>query len=279
MQPLVGWRDYSAPELCSDGLEARCDRTPAAGVATETLAVEARDVTKRYGTVEALRGVSTGVRAGEVVVLIGPSGSGKSTLLRTINRLEPIDSGQIFINGEPIQTPKSNVNVLRSKVGMVFQQFNLFPHMTVLENITLAPMRVRKLSKADAHDLGLRLLARVGIPEKAAAYPRQLSGGQQQRVAIARSLAMEPSVMLFDEPTSALDPEMVNEVLDVMRKLADDGTTMIVATHEMSFARSAAQRVVFLADGLIVEEGEVGQLFANPQHERTRRFLSHITAR
>jgi ABC-type polar amino acid transport system ATPase subunit len=242
-------------------------------------AVDIRDVHKRFGSLEVLRGVTMAVRPGEACVIIGPSGGGKSTLLRTINRLETIDSGQIYVSGEPVHGRGADVNRLRSHVGMVFQQFNLFPHMTVLQNITLAPMRVRKLPRSEAEDIAHKLLARVGIPEKAGVYPAQLSGGQQQRVAIARGLAMDPRVMLFDEPTSALDPEMIKEVLDVMRGLVEDGMTMVVVSHEMGFVREAAHRVVFLADGSIVEEGEPEQIFTSPQHERTQRFLSRILQR
>jgi putative glutamine transport system ATP-binding protein len=246
---------------------------PAAGAA-----VELRDVHKRYGGVEVLCGVSMVVAPAEVVVIIGPSGGGKSTLLRTINRLESINSGQVYVDGQPVHDPHTNINKLRSHVGMVFQQFNLFPHITVLDNLTMAPMRVLGMSKEEACALALRLLERVGIPEKAGAYPSQLSGGQQQRVAIARALAMDPRVMLFDEPTSALDPEMIKEVLDVMRSLAQDGMTMLVVSHEMGFARGAASRVVFLAEGTVIEEGPPEQIFSTPQQERTQRFLSRILA-
>jgi ABC-type polar amino acid transport system ATPase subunit len=241
-------------------------------------AVEVCDVRKRFGSLEVLKGVSTVIRPREVVVIIGPSGGGKSTLLRTINRLETIDSGRIHVDGVPVHDRRTDINKLRSHVGMVFQQFNLFPHMTVIENITLAPIKVRGLSQAEAQDLAHGQLRQVGIPEKAGAYPAQLSGGQQQRVAIARGLAMGPRVMLFDEPTSALDPEMIKEVLDVMRGLAEAGMTMLVVSHEMGFARGAADRVIFLADGVIVEEGSPEHLFTSPTHERTRRFLSRILA-
>ena len=241
-------------------------------------AVEIRDVRKHFGAVEVLKGISTTVRPRDVVVIIGPSGGGKSTLLRTVHRLERIDGGQVYVAGEPVHDRRTNINKLRSRVGMVFQQFNLFPHMSVIENVMLAPMRVGGKSKADAQDLAHKLLVQVGIGEKANAYPAQLSGGQQQRVAIARGLAMGPRVMLFDEPTSALDPEMIKEVLDVMRDLADGGMTMLVVSHEMGFARGAADRVIFLADGMIVEEGEPEQIFTAPTNERTRRFLSRIIA-
>ncbi len=241
-------------------------------------AVEIRDVYKRFGSLEVLKGVSTTVKPREVIVIIGPSGGGKSTLLRMVNRLETIDGGQVFVDGTPVHDRKTDINKIRSRVGMVFQQFNLFPHMTVLENVMLAPMRVRNTPKDEARELGLTLLRRVGIEEKSAAFPAQLSGGQQQRVAIARGLAMDPKVMLFDEPTSALDPEMIKEVLDVMRDLADDGMTMLVVSHEMGFARGAADRVIFLADGIIVEEGAPEQIFTAPEQERTQRFLSRILA-
>jgi ABC-type polar amino acid transport system ATPase subunit len=223
-----------------------------------------------------LKGVSIVIRPREVVVIVGPSGGGKSTLLRTINRLETIDGGRIYVDGVPVHDRRTDINKLRGDVGMVFQQFNLFPHMTVLDNITLAPIKVRGLAKAEAQELAHRLLRRVGIPEKAGAYPAQLSCGQQQRVAIARGLAMDPRVMLFDEPTPALDPEMIKEVLDVMRGLAEEGMTMLVVSHEMGFARGAADHVIFLADGVIVEEGSPEQSFTSPLQERTQRFLSRI---
>jgi glutamate transport system ATP-binding protein len=245
---------------------------------SSTPAVELRDVHKHFGAIEVLRGISTTVQPREVIVIIGPSGSGKSTMLRTVNRLETIDAGQVFVDGQPVHDRSVDINKLRSHVGMVFQQFNLFPHMTVLQNVTLAPIRVRGMHKHEAEELGRRLLARVGIPEKADVFPGQLSGGQQQRVAIARGLAMDPRVMLFDEPTSALDPEMIKEVLDVMRDLAEEGMTMLVVSHEMGFARGAADRVIFLADGNIVEEGPPEQIFSAPAQERTQRFLSRILA-
>ena len=233
-------------------------------------------VKKWFGDFQALHGITTSVKEGEVVVIFGPSGSGKSTFIRTLNRLEEHDEGHLFIDGVELNNDLRNLDKIRSGVGMVFQQFNLFPHLTVRRNVTLAPMRVRKMSKADADRLAERLLERVGIPEQIDKYPAQLSGGQQQRVAIARALAMEPKIMLFDEPTSALDPEMIKEVLDVMRELAQSGITMIVITHEMGFAREVADRFLFFDDGLIVEEGTPEHFFENPQEERTKLFLSQI---
>jgi polar amino acid transport system ATP-binding protein len=225
---------------------------------------------------KALVDVSVSIAAGEVVVVIGPSGSGKSTLLRCLNRLETADSGHIYIDGIDVFDPKTNINKVRAEVGMVFQSFNLFPHKNVLGNITLAQQVVRKRSKADAREKTDYLLRKVGIQEKARAYPDQLSGGQQQRVAIARALAMDPKVMLFDEPTSALDPEMIGEVLDVMKNLAKEGMTMVVVTHEMGFAREVADRVVFMDGGAIVETGTPEHFFKDPTHERTKLFLSQI---
>ncbi len=226
--------------------------------------------------VKALDDVSCEISKGEVVVIIGPSGSGKSTLLRCLNRLEMADSGHIYVDGVDILDPKIDINKLRAEVGMVFQSFNLFPHKTVLENITLAQLVVRKRKKNEAVEKAMSLLKKVGIPEKAEAYPDQLSGGQQQRVAIARALAMDPKIMLFDEPTSALDPEMIGEVLDVMKALAREGMTMAVVTHEMGFAREVADRVIFMDNGRIVEEGTPEHFFTNPVHERTKLFLSQI---
>ena len=242
------------------------------------LAIVFQDVHKRFGGLEVLKGISGRVEPGEVVVVCGPSGSGKSTLLRCINRLESIDAGQVYVFGRAVHDPRTDVNELRTQIGMVFQQFNLFPHLTVLDNITLAPQKVRHVSQAEAEATAERLLARVGIPDKAGAFPTQLSGGQQQRVAIARGLAMQPRIMLFDEPTSALDPEMINEVLDVMRGLAEDGMTMVVVTHEMGFAREVASRVLFMDGGVVVEEGPPAEFFAHPKHERTRQFLGKILA-
>jgi ABC-type polar amino acid transport system ATPase subunit len=239
-------------------------------------AVEFQDVFKRFGRNEVLRGITNSVRQGEKVVIIGPSGSGKSTLLRTVNRLETIDGGQVFVNGVPVHARTTDINDLRTSAGMVQQSFNLFPQMTVLDNITLAPRKVKKESKRVAEERAHKLLERVGIPEKADSYPAQLSGGQQQRVAIARALAMEPTVMLFDEPTSALDPEMIKEVLDVMRDLAAEGMTMLVVSHEMGFAREVADRVFFMNEGKIEEEGTPRELFEQPKGERTQRFLSRI---
>jgi len=226
--------------------------------------------------VKALVDVSVSISAGEVVVVIGPSGSGKSTLLRCLNRLETSDSGQVFIEGVDVLDPRTDINKVRAEVGMVFQSFNLFPHKTVFQNITLAQRVVRKRSVAEAREKADALLQKVGIQEKAGAYPDQLSGGQQQRVAIARALAMDPKVMLFDEPTSALDPEMIGEVLDVMKTLAKEGMTMVVVTHEMGFAREAADRVVFMDAGAIVETGTPEHFFSNPTHDRTKLFLSQI---
>ena len=237
--------------------------------------IHIKNVQKFFGQVEALKGVSLDVQKGEVVVIIGPSGSGKSTLLRCINRLEEYDEGLIVVDGIPL-TSAANINAVRTEVGMVFQQFNLFPHLTVLENISLAQKAVRKRTKVEAEKISYALLEKVGIPEKAKAFPIQLSGGQQQRVAIARALAMNPKIMLFDEPTSALDPEMIQEVLDVMMDLAKEGMTMVVVSHEMGFARAAADRVVLMDDGLIIEEAPPDVLFNNPTNERTKLFLSKI---
>jgi general L-amino acid transport system ATP-binding protein len=233
-------------------------------------------VKKWFGDFQALRGVSTTVGESEVVVVIGPSGSGKSTLIRCINRLEVHQEGRIVVDGIELTNDLRNIEKIRSEVGMVFQQFNLFPHVTVLDNITLAPIWVRKRSKEEARETAMQLLERVGIPEQADKYPGQLSGGQQQRVAIARSLAMSPKIMLFDEPTSALDPEMIKEVLDVMKELAESGMTMIVVTHELGFAKEVADRVLFFDQGTIVEEGTPEHFFTNPEHERTKLFLSQI---
>ncbi|MCP4304820.1 MAG: amino acid ABC transporter ATP-binding protein [bacterium] len=233
-------------------------------------------VKKWFGDFQALKGVTTTVKEQEVVVIIGPSGSGKSTLIRCINRLEAHQEGSIIVDGIELTNDLRNIEKIRSEVGMVFQQFNLFPHLTVLDNITLAPLWVRKNPRADAEQVGMELLERVGIPEQAKKYPGQLSGGQQQRVAIARALAMKPKVMLFDEPTSALDPEMIKEVLDVMKELALSGMTMIVVTHEMGFAREVADRVLFFDYGTIVEDGTPEHFFTNPQHDRTKLFLSQI---
>jgi polar amino acid transport system ATP-binding protein len=238
--------------------------------------VEAREISKFFGTFKALDRVSFDVYDGEKVVIIGPSGSGKSTLLRSINGLERVDRGRILVDGVDIHDPKTDINKVRENVGMVFQAFNLFPHKTVVENLTLAQVVVRKRPRDEAVERAMGLLRKVGIPEKAHAYPAQLSGGQQQRVAIARSLAMGPKLMLFDEPTSALDPEMIGEVLEVMKALAREGMTMVVVTHEMGFAREVADRVIFMDSGAIVEEGPPARLFKEPAQERTKLFLSQI---
>ncbi|MFJ8666467.1 amino acid ABC transporter ATP-binding protein [Streptomyces sp. NPDC093600] len=235
-----------------------------------------RNVDKHFGALHVLQSIDMTVGRGEVVVVIGPSGGGKSTLCRAINRLETIDSGEILIDGKPLPEEGRELAALRADVGMVFQSFNLFAHKTVLENVTLGQIKVRKKDRKEAERRARQLLDRVGVASQADKYPAQLSGGQQQRVAIARALAMEPKVMLFDEPTSALDPEMINEVLEVMQQLARDGMTMVVVTHEMGFARSAANRVVFMADGRIVEETTPDQFFSNPRSDRARDFLSKI---
>ncbi len=231
---------------------------------------------KHFKNVTALNGVSLSVKPGEVVLIIGPSGSGKSTLLRCINRLERLNSGQIWIDEEEVTKPKADIRKIREEVGMVFQSFNLFPHLTALKNITLAPIVVKKVPEKEAVEKAKALLSRVGLSDKANSYPSQLSGGQQQRVAIARALAMDPKVMLFDEPTSALDPEMIKEVLDVMLDLANDGMTMLVVSHEMGFAKAAANKVIFMDNGEVIETGSPEKLFSNPEEERTKRFLDHI---
>ena len=233
-------------------------------------------VNKWYGTFQVLTDIDLSVSAGERIVVCGPSGSGKSTLIRCINRLETVQKGRIVVDGIELTAGGKNVDAVRAEVGMVFQQFNLFPHLTILQNCTLAPMRSRGMTQAQAEEVAMQYLTRVRIPEQAKKYPSQLSGGQQQRVAIARALCMTPKIMLFDEPTSALDPEMVKEVLDTMIGLADDGMTMLVVTHEMGFARSVADRVIFMADGKIVEQAPPAEFFGNPQHEKLRQFLGQI---
>ena len=235
-----------------------------------------QDVHKWYGQFHALRGIDMEVRKGEVIVIFGPSGSGKSTFIRTINRLEEHQSGQIVVDSIELTHDVRNIEAIRKETGMVFQQFNLFPHLTVLQNITLAPLQVHKWKKEKAEEVAMQLLERVGIPEQAEKFPGQLSGGQQQRVAIARALAMQPKIMLFDEPTSALDPEMIKEVLDVMTELAESGMTMLVVTHEMGFARSVADRMFFFDEGQIVESGSPEDIYNNPQEDRTKLFLSQI---
>ncbi|NLJ75020.1 MAG: amino acid ABC transporter ATP-binding protein [Firmicutes bacterium] len=237
--------------------------------------LEVRNLHKSFGNLHVLKGVSLKIARGEVVVVIGPSGSGKSTLLRCLNYLETPSSGEIIFQGEPID-PRTNLKQVRQEMGMVFQSFNLFPHMKVLHNVTLAPNLVRKTASKTAEEAALELLDKVGMAEKAHSYPPELSGGQQQRVAIARALAMQPEMMLFDEPTSALDPEMIGEVLDVMKKLALEGRTMMVVTHEMGFAREVGSRVIFMDEGVIVEEGTPQELFENPKETRTKEFLSKI---
>jgi len=256
------------------------------GVATAQPIVEVKDVHKYFGSLHVLRGVGMAVQRGEVIVLIGPSGSGKSTLLRCINHLEKIDQGWIRVNGHPmgyreadgrpVELREREVAKQRRDVGMVFQQFNLFPHLTALENITAGPLHVLQKKKEEVEDHARQLLEMVGLPNKADAYPGQLSGGQQQRIAIARALAMRPALMLFDEPTSALDPEMITEVLDVMLKLSEQGMTMIVVTHEMGFAKAAADRIIFMDEGRMVEEAPADRFFTAPRHERTRQFLGKI---
>jgi polar amino acid transport system ATP-binding protein len=238
--------------------------------------IELAGVHKRFGDLHVLDDVHLQVAQGEVVVVCGPSGSGKSTLIRTINGLEPVEAGRLIVDGLDVRDPKTDINALRAEIGFVFQQFNLYPHLSVLANITLAPRKVRKMSRSDADELALGLLARVGLAHKRDAYPTQLSGGQQQRVAIARALAMRPKIMLFDEPTSALDPEMIGEVLAVMQDLARSGMTMVVVTHEMGFAREVADRVVFMDHGRMLEDAPPEAFFLQPRHERTRQFLKQL---
>lgn len=238
--------------------------------------ITVKNLHKKFGDVDVLTGIDEHISKGEVVVVIGPSGSGKSTFLRCLNLLEQPTDGEIYVDNELITSPKADVNKIRQKMGMVFQQFNLFPHLTIMENITLAPIKLKKATKQEAIKLGEELLERVGLSEKANSYPAQLSGGQKQRVAIARALAMQPEIMLFDEPTSALDPEMVGEVLDVMKDLANSGMTMVVVTHEMGFAREVGTRLLFMDQGIIMEQGAPEEVFSNPQNERTRAFLGKV---
>ena len=238
--------------------------------------IKVKNLHKKFDELEVLKGIDEHIRPGEVVVVIGPSGSGKSTFLRCLNQLETATEGEIYVDDELITDPKCDVNKVRQKMGMVFQQFNLFPHLTILENITLAPVMLKKMTKDQAKEKAMELLKRVGLEEKAEAYPVQLSGGQKQRVAIARALAMNPEIMLFDEPTSALDPEMVGEVLDVMQDLAESGMTMVIVTHEMGFAREVASRVIFMDQGIIMENGTPEEVFTNPKNERTKMFLSKV---
>jgi glutamine transport system ATP-binding protein len=238
--------------------------------------IQVNNLKKSFGELEVLKDISTEVKEQEVVCVVGPSGSGKSTFLRCLNKLEEITDGHVIVNGNDITDPKININKIRQEVGMVFQHFNLFPHKTVLQNITLAPMKTKGVDKETAKKKALELLRKVGLEEKADSYPGELSGGQKQRVAIARALAMEPGVMLFDEPTSALDPEMIGEVLEVMKDLAREGMTMVVVTHEMGFAREVGDRVIFMDGGYIVEEDVPGELFGNPKHERTKAFLGKV---
>ena len=236
------------------------------------------DLHKWFGSFHVLRGITTSVTRGEKVVILGPSGSGKSTFIRTLNRLEEHQRGTIVVDGIELSSDVRNVDTIRKEVGMVFQSFNLFPHLTVMQNITLAPQKVRKWPKARAEEIANELLERVGIPEQAGKFPGELSGGQQQRVAIARALAMQPKIMLFDEPTSALDPEMINEVLDVMRELAHSGMTMLIVSHEIGFAREVADRIMMFDEGVVIEEGTAEEFFSNPKHERAQAFLSKILA-
>ena len=243
---------------------------------TDGAMIVAHDVQKWFGKFQALKGISTSIRRGEVVVIVGPSGSGKSTFIRTINRLERHDGGRIVVDGIELTDDLRNIERVRSEIGIVFQSFNLFPHLTVMQNLTLAPRNVRHRPKGETEQRAMGLLERVGIPEQAHKYPAQLSGGQQQRVAIARALAMDPKIMLFDEPTSALDPEMIKEVLEVMKELARSDMTLVVITHEIGFAKEVADRVLFFDEGRIVEEGTPEAFFSNPQHERSKRFLSQI---
>lgn len=245
-------------------------------ITNENVLIKVDNLKKSFGEVEVLKGISTEIKKGDVVVVIGPSGSGKSTFLRTLNLLEEPTDGIICFEGTDITDPKVNINVHRQKMGMVFQQFNLFPHMTILKNMTIAPMKLLKKSKEEAEAKAMELLKKVGLDDRANSYPSQLSGGQKQRIAIVRALCMEPDVMLFDEPTSALDPEMVGEVLQVMKDLADDGMTMVIVTHEMGFAREVANRVLFIDEGIIMEENEPKEFFDNPKNPRLKEFLSKV---
>ncbi len=242
----------------------------------EGVLIQVEDLQKKFGNFYALKGINTSISKGDVVVVIGPSGSGKSTFLRTLNQLEPITSGKIYLDGVAINDPKININEYRQKMGMVFQHFNLFPHMTILKNMTIAPMKLLKLTKEQAEERAMKLLERVGLADRANSYPSQLSGGQKQRIAIVRALCMEPEVMLFDEPTSALDPEMVGEVLEVMRDLAKDGMTMVVVTHEMNFAKEVGSRILFMDEGEVIEESEPETFFRNPSSERAKQFLEKV---
>ncbi len=272
---IVGFRSSTQPttEMKMKQAETNKTETPI----DANIGIIATDVQKWYSNnFHVLRGVSLTVKRGEVVVIMGPSGSGKSTFIRTFNALEEFQKGSIIVDAINLSHDLKNIETIRREVGMVFQQFNLFPHLTVLQNVTLAPIWVRRWPKARAEEVAMQLLERVGILEQAKKFPGQLSGGQQQRVAIARALAMQPKIMLFDEPTSALDPEMVREVLDVMRSLADSGMTMVVVTHEVGFAREVADRIVLMADGLLVEEATPEEFFQNPKEERTQKFLSQI---
>ncbi len=238
--------------------------------------IKIENVYKSFGDNEVLKGINLHISQGEVVVIIGPSGSGKSTLLRCMNRLEKISSGRVIADGFDISSKDTDINLIRTEIGMVFQQFNLFPHMTVIENICLGPLKVRKIEKGEARTIAKNLLKKVGLAEKADAFPSQLSGGQQQRIAIARSLALNPKALLFDEPTSALDPELVGDVLEVMKKLAKEGMTMVVVTHEMGFAREMADRVIFMDEGIIIEEASPEKIFSAPENERTKSFLEKV---
>ena len=238
--------------------------------------IKVNNLHKSFGNLHILKGINEHIKPGEVVAIIGPSGSGKSTFLRCLNLLEEVTEGQIFVDDELINSPKADINLIRQKMGMVFQQFNLFPHLKIIDNITLAPITLKKMAKLAAEQKALELLDRVGLKEKAYAYPAQLSGGQKQRVAIARALAMNPEIMLFDEPTSALDPEMVGEVLDVIKDLAQTGMTMVIVTHEMGFAKEVASRVLFIDNGYVVEQGTPKEVFENPQNDRTKAFLSKV---
>lgn len=242
---------------------------------SETM-IEVKNLHKSFGKLNVLKGIDETIEKGEKLVIIGPSGSGKSTFLRCLNLLEVPTEGEIYVEGQLITDPKANINLIRQKMGMVFQQFNLFPNMTVMDNITLAPIKIKKQSKEQAQKKAMELLEKVGLTDKAKSYPAQLSGGQKQRIAIARALAMEPDIMLFDEPTSALDPEMVGEVLKVMKDLADSGMTMVVVTHEMGFAREVGSRLIFMDEGIVAEEGNPEEIFQNPKNERTRTFLKRV---